>query len=84
MVEDIRVDNIIMKGVVCPFVIHMFYHCGAGGKEQVVQDKNPRPVTDATPIFRRIHFSNITAREVAPPPASSTACPRGRLEDVIR
>ena len=42
----------------------MFYHCGAGGKEENVQDKNWRPVTDATPIFRRIHFSNITAREV--------------------
>jgi len=65
VVEDIRVSNIIMKGVICPFVLHMHYFCGTGGKEKIVWDKNPYPVTDATPIFRRIHFSNITVREVS-------------------
>lgn len=27
-------------------------------------DKNPYPITDETPCFRRIHFSDITARQV--------------------
>jgi polygalacturonase len=62
-VEDIRVDNIIMKRVVCPIVMNMFYFCGPGGKERIVWDKNPYPVDASTPAFRRIHFSNITARE---------------------
>lgn len=27
-------------------------------------DKNPYPVTEETPLFRRIHYANITARNV--------------------
>lgn len=64
VVEEIRVNNIIMKGVISPFVIHMYYHCGAGGKDEFVRDKKPHPVTEATPFFRGIHFSNITAKNV--------------------
>ncbi|WP_094551176.1 glycoside hydrolase family 28 protein [Petroclostridium xylanilyticum] len=63
VVEDIRVTNIIMKNVICPFIMNLYYFCGPGGKEKYVWDKNPYPVTDETPAFRRIHFSNITARE---------------------
>lgn len=65
VVEDIRVDNIIMKEVITPFAVNLYYFCGDGGKEPKVSDKNPYPVTLETPLFRRIHFSNITAREVS-------------------
>ena len=65
VVEDIRVSNIVMKGVICPFIANLYYFCGPRGKEKYVWDKNPYPVTDETPAFRRIHFSNITAREVS-------------------
>ncbi|MFZ5988745.1 MAG: glycoside hydrolase family 28 protein [Bacillota bacterium] len=64
IVEDIRTSNLVMNGVMCPFVINQYYYCGEGGKEKVVWDKNPYPVTDTTPVFRSIHFSNITARNV--------------------
>ncbi|TCL65333.1 polygalacturonase [Hydrogenispora ethanolica] len=64
VVEDVRVDNIIMKDVLCPIVMHLYYHCGPGGKEPQVADQNSHPVTERTPAFRRIHLSNITAREV--------------------
>jgi polygalacturonase len=64
IVEDVRVDNIIMKQVLCPFVIHLFYFCGPRGKVKYVWDKDTYPVDAATPVFRRIHFSNITARDV--------------------
>jgi len=63
-VEDIRVNNIIMKSVICPFILNLYYHCGANGREQYVWDENPYPVDETTPAFRRIHLSNITAREV--------------------
>jgi polygalacturonase len=63
-VEDIRVQNLVMDGVLCPFICNLYYYCGPGGKEQSVRDKKPHPVTEATPVFRRIHFSNITARNV--------------------
>ncbi len=82
VVEDIRVNNIIMKRVICPFVLNLYYFCGAGGKEKVVWDKNPYPVTDATPIFRRIQFSNITAREVSAAAGFMYGLPEMALEEI--
>ena len=64
IIEDIRVSNIVMEGVICPFTLNLYYFCGPKGKEKYVWDKNPYPVTAETPTFRRIHFANITARNV--------------------
>ena len=64
VVEDIRIDNIVMERVLCPFIINLYYFCGPKGKEKYVWDKAPYPITEETPMFRRIHFANITAREV--------------------
>jgi len=63
-VEDIRISNIVMEDVICPFIMNLYYFCGPRGKDKYVWDKNPYPVTDETPCFRRIHFANITARRV--------------------
>ncbi|MFP3126101.1 glycoside hydrolase family 28 protein [Ectobacillus funiculus] len=65
VVEDVRVNNIVMNGVICPFIANLYYFCGPRGKDKYVWDKNPYPITEETPAFRRIHFSNITAREVS-------------------
>ena len=62
-IEDIRVSNLIMDGVLCPFTMNLYYHIGERGNVNV-SDKNPRSVNDGTPRLRRIHFSHITAREV--------------------
>jgi hypothetical protein len=63
VVEDIRVTNIVMKDVLCPFILNLYYGCGAWGTDRI-SDKSPWPVNNGTPRFRRIHFSDITAREV--------------------
>lgn len=63
-IEDIRVSNVVMDNVFSPFILNLYYFCGPRGKEKYVWDKNPYPVTDETPTFRRIHFSDITARNV--------------------
>ncbi|MFP3126663.1 glycoside hydrolase family 28 protein [Ectobacillus funiculus] len=65
VVEDVRVNNIVMNGVICPFIANLYYFCGPRGKDKYVWDKDPYPITEETPAFRRIHFSNITAREVS-------------------
>lgn len=65
VVEDIRVNNIIMEKVFCPFVLNMYYLTDSTKKEQYIWDENPYPVTESTPAIRNIHFSNITAKEVA-------------------
>lgn len=64
VVEDILVTDSIMQDVLCPFVMHMYYHCGEGGKEPWISDKKPHPVTDATPAIRNIHISNVIAKNV--------------------
>lgn len=63
VVEDIRISNIVMEDVICPFIMNLYYFCGPRGKDKYVWDKNPYPVTEETPNFRRIHFSGITARQ---------------------
>jgi polygalacturonase len=63
VIEDIRVSNLIMDGVLCPFTMNLYYHIGERGNLDV-SDKNPRSVNDGTPRLRRIHFSHISAREV--------------------
>ncbi|WP_046175546.1 glycoside hydrolase family 28 protein [Domibacillus indicus] len=81
-VEDIRVNNIIMKNVICPFIINAYYFCGPRGKEKYVWDKAPYPVTEETPSFRRIHFSNITAREVSAAAGFLYGLPEMYVEDI--
>ncbi|MBN1814480.1 MAG: glycoside hydrolase family 28 protein [Anaerolineae bacterium] len=63
VVEDIRVTNVVMKDVLCPFIMNLYYGCGAWGTDKV-SDKSPWPVNEGTPHFRRVHFSDVTAREV--------------------
>ncbi len=63
IIEDIRVSNLIMDGVLCPFTMNLYYHIGERGNLSI-SDKKPRSVDDGTPRLRRIHFSHITAREV--------------------
>jgi len=63
VVEDIRLTNIVMEDVLCPLTMNLYYACGAWGDE-TVSDKQPHPVTEGTPRFRRIHLSHITARQV--------------------
>ncbi|GAA3783970.1 glycoside hydrolase family 28 protein [Flavobacterium ginsengiterrae] len=55
VVEDIRVDNIVMKNIKEEaIVLSLFYDKGT----------TVEPVTEKTPIFRNIHMSNITASNV--------------------
>ncbi|MBQ7265648.1 MAG: glycoside hydrolase family 28 protein [Firmicutes bacterium] len=64
VVEDIRVNNVIMENVLCPFIANLYYMWGPRGQDPDVCDKNPAPVTKDTPAFRRLHFSNMTCKNV--------------------
>jgi polygalacturonase len=63
-VENIRVDNIVMERILCPFTMNLYYNIGPNGQDEYVYSKAPYPIDDRTPTFRRIHFSNITARDI--------------------
>lgn len=82
LVEDIWASNLIMDRVMCPFVINQYYFCGEGGKEESVRDKNPHPVTEATPVFRSIHFSNISAKNIHAAAAFVYGLPEIPVEDI--
>ncbi|WP_435321015.1 glycoside hydrolase family 28 protein [Haloarchaeobius sp. TZWSO28] len=56
VVEDLRFDTIVMRNVACPFVVNGYYFMDI--------DSDPEPVDATTPMIRRVHFSNITARNV--------------------
>ena len=61
-VEDIRLTNLMMDGVMCPFVFNMFYFCGKGGKSPRVSDKSSLPVDESTPYLGGVRISNVSVR----------------------
>ena len=81
IVEDIRVTNIVMQDVLCPFTMNLYYHIGVKGNKDIA-DKRPHPVDEGTPRFRRIHFSHITARAAKYAAAFLYGLPEMPLEDV--
>jgi polygalacturonase len=81
-VEDVRISNLVMRDVMCPFVIHQFYFCGEGGKDGYVSDKQPQPVTEATPFIRRIYLSDISAVDATAAAGFIYGLPEAPVEDV--
>jgi polygalacturonase len=81
VIEDIRVSNLIMDGVLCPFTMNLYYHIGVRG-DRHVSDKRPHPVDYGTPRLRRIHFSHITARNVRRAAGFFYCLPEMPLEDI--
>jgi polygalacturonase len=64
VIEDVRMNNIIMENVLCPFVVNTYYMHDPHASSDPADAFKPRPVSDGTPVFRNIHFSNCTARNV--------------------
>jgi hypothetical protein len=60
-VENVRISNLIMDGVLCPFTMNLYYGCGAWGDE-FVSDKSAKTLDASTPRFRHIHISHVIAR----------------------
>jgi polygalacturonase len=81
MVEDIRVSNLIMDEVLCPFTMNLYYHIGVRGN-RYVSDKSPQPLNHGTPRIHRIHFSDITARHVKHAAGFLYGLPEMPLEDI--
>ena len=81
LVEDIRVSNVVMTEVLCPFIMNLYYGCGAWGARRI-SDKAPWPVDEGTPCFRRIHFSHVNARQVHYAAAFLYGLPEMPIEDV--
>jgi len=70
-----------MDGVLCPLAINLFYGCGAWGQSKVT-DKSPQPINEGTPRFRRLRFSNISARNAKFSGAFVLGLPEMWVEDI--
>jgi polygalacturonase len=81
IVEDLRVDNVVMDSVLCPIVLYLFYGCGAWGQKKVT-DRSPHPVDAGTPRFRRLRFSNVSAQNVKYAAIFVLGLPEMPIEDV--
>ena len=82
LVEDVRASNLVMDGVNCPIVVNLFYGCGAWGEKRVT-DKSAFPIDDGTPRFRRLRYSNITARNIKFAAAYIMGLPEMFVEDLV-
>ena len=55
VVEELRVDNIVMKNIQRnAFIFDLFYD----------KESKTEPVSERTPVFRNIHLSNITGSDI--------------------
>ena len=59
-VENLRLSNLVMERVFCPFVFNMYYSCGTAEKDRWVWEKTPYPVDGGTPAFRNIRINGVT------------------------
>jgi polygalacturonase len=83
-VENITLNNITMKGVGCPVVMHLFYECGAKPEEiAALSDRNPRPVTETTPCIRNIKITNVTADNARVAAAFLLGLPERPIENIL-
>jgi polygalacturonase len=64
-VENIRVSNLIMRNIWTPFIFNSHYSPGVTEANKHILSDDPLPVTEATPAFRNIHISHVTALKVS-------------------
>ncbi len=81
IVEDVRVTNVVMREVLVPFTMNLFYGPGAWEDPRVL-NKTAYPVDEGTPTFRRIHLSHCTAQNVQHAAAFLYGLPERPVEDV--
>lgn len=63
VIDGVTFENILMKGVLNPITINMFYFCDPDGKTEYVWSKEKLPVDDRTPYLGKFTFKNIKATD---------------------
>ena len=61
-VEGIQLTNLVMEGVMCPFVFNMYYSCGTDMSMRHVWEKVPYLVDAGTPCLRDVSITGVRAR----------------------
>ncbi|MGM9906650.1 glycoside hydrolase family 28 protein [Limosilactobacillus sp.] len=82
IIENIIISNIVMDRVLAPVVMNLYYFCGDKGKEKLVWDKHPYPVSEITPAIKHVRISNINAQNVRSCAGLIYGLPEMPIEDV--
>lgn len=61
IIDGVLFKDILMKNVLTPLVVNMFYFCDPDGKTEYVYSKEKLPVDDKTPYIGSFVFDNIHA-----------------------
>lgn len=65
VIEDVRVNNLIMRSVGCPLVISGYYWCGTpADRKEYIASAELQPKTEETPHLRNFCFAHLTCRDV--------------------
>ena len=83
VIDDVEFSNIVMDGVLTPFVVNCFYFCDADGKSEYVQNKNSLPVDERTPEIKKLVFRNIQAKNVHYAAAVLYGLPEKKIGEVV-
>ncbi|RIX60354.1 glycoside hydrolase family 28 protein [Paenibacillus nanensis] len=81
-VEDVNINGIQMRDVLCPIVINAFYRHGIDESNPLLTSHEPVPISDGTPVIRRISISNLTARNALASAGFLYGLPEMPIEDV--
>ena len=63
VIDGLVFRNVIMDGVLAPFVINMFYFCDPDGRSDYVQSHEPQPVDEMTPTLGSLEMEDVTATD---------------------
>ncbi|MCR5350004.1 MAG: glycoside hydrolase family 28 protein [Acholeplasmatales bacterium] len=64
IIDGITFKNILMKDVLTPLVVNMFYYCDPDGHTEYVYSKEKLPVDDRTPYLGKFKFTDIDCENV--------------------
>jgi polygalacturonase len=82
-IEEIKISNVFMKGVLCPFAINSFYRYGVDPNDPAISSPEPQAVRECTPVFRNIQLSHITATDVKGSAGFLYGLPEMPIEGVV-
>lgn len=83
VIDNVIFRNINMENVKTPFVANCFYFCDPDGKTSYVQNREPLPVDERTPLIKRLVFENISCHSCHYAAAYFHGLPEQKIREII-
>jgi polygalacturonase len=63
VVDGVTFTYFLMRNVLTPLVVNMYYNCDPDGKTEYVWSRDSLPVDERTPVMGSFHFKDITCTD---------------------